>query len=276
MNITSLAKKPYTYAKRRMHYMRHRKQLPISWTEYARLSKFDQGYRGDETAQLDEKKIRFSSPFWFIHSVNEIFVEEVYRVKLDSRQPVIIDCGSNIGLSVLYFKKQSPDAKLIAFEADPSVYEQLKHNIEQFHLTDVELVNAAVWDSKTQLSFASEGSVGGKLGDSGVDGARTIQVPTIRLRDYLNTPVDFLKIDIEGAEYNVLRDCKDQLANVKYLFVEYHSFKEDKPNLHEILTWIADAGFTYYIREAWNNMEYPYLKEYNAYYQMQLNIFCYR
>lgn len=96
------------------------------------------------------------------------------------------------------------------------------------------------------------------------------------MRDYLSTEIDFLKIDIEGAEYEVLKDCADLLFNVKNLFIEYHVLPNEAQHLHDILNWVNAAGFKYYIKEAWNNMTYPYMKSYNDYYQMQLNIFCYR
>ena len=47
-------------------------------------------------------------------------------------------------------------------------------------------------------------------------------VTCVRLKDLLDDDIDFLKIDIEGAEYAVLKDCSDDLTNVKNLFVEYH------------------------------------------------------
>src|SRR5436190_6322828 len=50
---------------------------------------------------------------------NEVFISNDYYFKSSPRQPVIIDCGANIGMSVLYFKKLYPQSKIIAFEANP-------------------------------------------------------------------------------------------------------------------------------------------------------------
>jgi hypothetical protein len=47
-------------------------------------------------------------------------------------------------------------------------------------------------------------------------------VESVRLRDYLDKPIEMLKIDIEGPEYNT-KDCEDVLFNVSYIFIEYHS-----------------------------------------------------
>ena len=136
------------------------------------------------------------------------------------------------------------------------------------------MIHAAVWKEDTTVSFSSEGSVGGKMDTSPAE--KTITVPAIRLRNLLTGKVDFLKIDIEGAEYEVLKDCKDLLHNVESLFIEFHGMRNEDQKLHEILEWVNAAGFRYYIKEAWNNMTHPLLKTYNDYYHLQLNIFCFR
>ena len=48
-------------------------------------------------------------------------------------------------------------------------------------------------------------------------------MPTCRLRDYLTQRVDLLRLDIQGAEVDVLLDCADLLGHVQYLAVDYHS-----------------------------------------------------
>src|SRR5688572_20822569 len=55
----------------------------------------------------------------FVHSYSEIFKREIYRFTTVNNAPKIIDCGANIGLSVIYFKRLYPAAKIVAFEADP-------------------------------------------------------------------------------------------------------------------------------------------------------------
>jgi len=263
------------FIKDNLYFRKYKDKLLLSRETYTRLKKFDKGYRQWQTAEFDGHPITFNAPFWFLHSVDELFVEEVYRYVADKPDPVIIDCGANIGLSVLYFKKLNPAARITAFEADPGIYKLLQENIAPYQYKDINLVNAAVWDSQTTLRFRSEGSVGGRLDFDNANGAET-EVPAIRLKDYLGAPVDFLKIDIEGAEYNVLKDCKDELGKVTNLFIEYHVMPGEPQHLHEILGWVHDAGFVYYIREAWHNMSYPFTKSYDDLFQMQLNIFCYR
>ncbi|MFV0539037.1 MAG: FkbM family methyltransferase [Dysgonomonas sp.] len=243
--------------------------LGISHKEIKRLKK----EQGEKKTSLLGKNISITNFFWYIHGLNEIFLDETYRFKSDKKSPLIIDCGANIGLSVIYFKRLYPDSEIIAFEADQNIADILASNLSNFGINDVKIESKAVWTANTILSFKSDGAVGGQIADDTED---TMKVEAIRLKDFLSSEVDFLKIDIEGVEYEVLKDCEDSLTNVKNIFIEYHSFLKNEQKLDEILHILKRAGFKYYIKEAWNNMPNPYIDSRKSHYDLQLNIFGYR
>lgn len=207
---------------------------------------------------------------------NEMFKDEVYRFISSKKNPLIIDCGSNMGMSILYFKSLYSAAKIVGFEADPHIFSFLEKNIESYNLDDVTVINKAVWDVDDQtLSFLAEGGAGGRLQEKS-EQFKFIDVKTVRLKNYLVEEVDFLKLDIEGAEYRVISDCEDQLKFVKNLFIEYHSMPDKPQNLHHILEIATKAGFRYHIKEAYTT-PYPFLeRKLNVGMDLQLNIFCYR
>ncbi|WHF50506.1 FkbM family methyltransferase [Chryseobacterium gotjawalense] len=224
------------------------------------------------------RTFRFSHGPSFIHSVEELFEEEVYRFESNTENPYIIDCGANIGLSILYFKKLFPQSRILAFEPDEKIFNILKENIHvNYKLNDVVINKQAVWTEDTELSFFSEGAL---AGSSVVDFGKKnniIKVQAIDLKKHLQEPVDFLKIDIEGAENVLIFDIEKELCNVKHLFLEYHGMKDDAQNLHNILELISKVGFRYYIENA--NIElvqYPFIQESPISFDMQLNIFCRR
>lgn len=257
------------------NYFNYNPKLGISFLSFNKLKKFTQKQYKDTTVPFLGKNFTFSNPFWFLHSLEEIFVDEVYKFEPSKDKMLILDCGANVGLSVVYLKNQFPNAEIIAFEPDRKVFSQLKSNIENFGFQDVKLVNAATWINEGKLNFAAEGSVGGRISD--IQEVISNEVDAVRLRDYIaNNKVFFLKIDIEGAEYDVLKDCKDVLGNVENLFIEFHNRNNEDNTLDEILTWAREAGFTTYIKEAWNNMPFPFTKKDIGGYHLQLNIFCYR
>ena len=206
----------------------------------------------------------------------ELFREEVYKFISSKTAPFIIDCGSNIGMSILYFKSLYPDAKIIGFEADPYIFSFLEKNIQSYNLKNVTVFNRAIWDADDEtLSFLAEGGAGGRLQERS-EQFNYIDVKTTRLKNYLVEEIDFLKIDIEGAEHKVIADCADELRFVKNLFIEYHSMENREQNLHLILDMIYKAGFRYHIKEAYTT-RFPFIeRRLNVGMDLQLNIFCYR
>lgn len=210
-------------------------------------------------------------------TLNELFTQKIYSFKSAKECPTIIDCGANIGLSILFFKEIFPKAKIVGFEADPKVFSCLKKNIEGFNFNDVEIINKALWDSKTTLTFYSEGADAGRLEENSSLDKNIIEVETICLSEYLHQKIDLLKIDIEGAEYQVLLESKDLLTNIDNLFVEYHSFIDKPQHLNEILKILTNAGFRYYVSSIGVKSKHPFVNR-NQYLGMdnQLNIFAYR
>ncbi len=210
----------------------------------------------------------------FLSTFQQLFKEQIYRFDSTTAEPLILDCGANIGLSVLYFKRLYPKSRIIAFEADEAIFHILSRNVKNFGFEDVQLINRAVWSSLTQLDFTSDGADGGRLSVAGDKTGHL--VPTVRLRDYLDRRVDFLKLDIEGAETEVLRDCAEQLVNVGAVFVEYHSFDNQPQTLHVITEVLTRAGFRLHIQAPMSAPQ-PFVRcnpEMGM--DMQLNIFAFR
>lgn len=83
----------------------------------------------------------------------EIFVDNDYFFETDSAKPIIIDCGANIGISVLFFKFIYPDCSIVAFEPNPQAFKLLKKNVEQNNLKDIELHNLALTDKEGETEF---------------------------------------------------------------------------------------------------------------------------
>jgi len=218
----------------------------------------------------------YSDNLGFFHSIEEIFVEECYRFSSLRNNPVIIDCGSNIGLSILYFKRLFPDSKIIGFEPDKEIFELLAKNVSSFKLNEITLLNKAVSIDNNPISFYVEGSLAGStvIDFEGLNNVQKIEA--VRLKEFLKEKVDFLKIDIEGAENEVIFDIAPELENVETLFIEYHSIPNKPQQLGEILNIIKNAGFKYYIKEASNIMQYPFIDRAAKKFDVQLNIFGYR
>ena len=230
---------------------------------------------------------RFSVPFLgsqlevvdsrsFTPMYAEIFGREIYKFRTSVTDPVIIDAGANIGLGLIYLKRLYPAARVVAFEADPQIFEVLRLNVERFGLTDVTLHNKAVAGHDGRVRFVSEGTDSGRIAPDS-KGEQTCDVEATRLRHFLQHDVHLLKMDIEGAETEVLLDCRDLLVNVENLFVEYHSFAGREQNLPELLALLKAAGFRLYIYSVADAWPTPLFERPGGWaMDLQLNIFGFR
>jgi FkbM family methyltransferase len=227
------------------------------------------------THRLFGKELSFLSTTELLHGFKEIFLDEIYKQELPAK-PFIIDCGANIGLSVIYMKSLYPDAEIMAFEPDEQNFKLLEKNVQSFGFTGVTLKKEAVWVEDEKMFFSERGSTDSKIIQNKSPSA--VSVNGIRLKNIIDRKIDFLKIDIEGAEYAVLTDIQGSLHFVQNLFVEYHGNFNDNFQLNEILSLLVKCGFRYYIKEAASVYNTPFFrpKESGMLYDIQLNIFCFR
>lgn len=237
---------------------------------------------GDEKRYVSRtanfKGVKFHLPdcMSFLFQFKEIFVDNSYKFATSSKQPLIIDCGANTGTSCVFFKKTYPSAKIIAFEADPKIAKILKENITNNNIEDIIIIPKAVWIDNLGIEFATEGSDGASIYGAG----EKTKVETVRLKEILEKyqVIDMLKIDIEGAEYEVIKDCSNSLSNVSNVFIEYHSFPNQAQKLGELLEILTENGFSYYINSP-NDRPSPFINHQykgNQSMDLQLNIFGYR
>lgn len=222
------------------------------------------------------KPVKIIDSASFVSAHKAIFQDGIYKFKTDNPKPYILDCGANIGLSVIYLKKLYPDSVISAFEPDKKAFDALKFNVNSFDLKDVELINKALWKEEASMRFFSQGADGGRIALEN-DNENIVKVDTLRLKSFIDKPVDLLKLDIEGAETSVLEDSRESLGSVKNLFVEYHSFINKEQGLDKLLKVLKEAGFRYYIQHVGVNSPHPFMKI-NSGLGMdnQLNIFAYR
>jgi FkbM family methyltransferase len=224
------------------------------------------------------KKIEVPDSASYTFMYKEIFEENIYKFKTKNSKPYIIDGGANIGLSTIYFKLLFPESNIVSFEPDLKIFNYLKVNIEAFGFKNIDLLNKGIWKENTKLLFNSEGADGGLISEIAKDKESSEFVQVVSLNPFLEQPVDFLKLDIEGAETIVLKDIANNLKNVERIFVEYHSMVGQPQTLNEVIEILTKANFRLYMSIPGNNsIKSPLmgLKKYNNM-DLQLNIFGYK
>lgn len=218
-----------------------------------RLRRYD---RGAQIADIAGYKVKYLWIDSLIYMFEQLFIEREYHFPSAESHPYIVDCGSNIGMSILFFKTLYPGAKVLGFEPDERAYACLERNIAANGLRDVTVHNVALALRPGKVRFFSNPERPGDLRMSSV--AERLpgpfrEVGAVRLSDHVDVEVDFLKIDVEGSEMEVLTDLSQagKLHFIRKMIIEYHHhIRPDENNLSELLALLEGAGFGYQVSGA--------------------------
>lgn len=195
----------------------------------------------------------------------DIFTLKEYDFAAQKVDPFIINCGSHIGLSILYFKKRYPKARILGFEPNPLTFELLEKNIHQNNIENVTLISAAVAKEREEVDFyiSKDEQAPWTWGDSAAlnkwasgETTKTIRVPSIRLSDYLDRQVDLLKLDVEGLEAVVLKEAEGKINCIKRISMEFHGSSTNPGNdSTRILDLLKANGFSCQIAQDGKSVE---------------------
>jgi FkbM family methyltransferase len=155
--------------------------------------------------------------------LREVFVRQEYALPGVVAPKLIVDAGSNVGFSVLYFRSRFPAARIVAVEPDAATFARLRENTEG--LGGVELVNAAMSDRDGDATLYAGSESWAMSLIPGADRTRREAVRAVTLDSLVDELslgcIDVLKLDIEGAEIPVLRSTT-VLGRVRVIVFEYH------------------------------------------------------
>lgn len=140
------------------------------------------------------------------------------------REPRLIwDLGANIGLTMRQMASTFPEARVVGVELDPANLELARRNLEPV-VGRTELVEGAVWPDPGTVSYGTpedteEGGDAFRVGEAGGGSASAVTLDELLSR--FGAP-DYVKMDIEGAEAEVLERSTSWAASVPRIGVEYH------------------------------------------------------
>lgn len=188
----------------------------------------------------------------------EVFRDHDYLLPRLKKPTTIIDIGANIGAFSIYAALQLPKSKIYCIEPSKTTFKTLLDNIEGNNLQkQITPIHSAVWSSSTTLKLYSSGPSGLRSAFKTRSETKFEKVPTITLaqifRHHKINHCDFLKIDCEGAEYEILSTCSLKLlSKVDRIALEFHEFTQGQ-NHQQLIVILKNAGFK--IRGAYHEIE---------------------
>jgi FkbM family methyltransferase len=164
---------------------------------------------------------------------------EYAKLLASGKKPVIIDCGANIGLSTVAFKRAFPEAVIYAIEPERENFDLMTRNFAP--LSNVIALRAGVWDRKAALAISDPTvatwsfSVQERTNSDNEDAVDSIAAVTIpEILDAVPDGACFIvKIDIEGGENQLFRSNTAWLDSAVLVIIEIHDWK---------LPWQATAA----------------------------------
>ena len=218
--------------------------------------------RSSHSMRLLDWELEFPDPTGFAVQWYDVMVKRALAVSLETNAPRVLDCGAHVGLVSLWVKRQWPAARITAFEADPAIAAMLRNNVARNGAEDVEVVDAALWTHTGTVRFRAPGSDAGAIEQVAADTTgEAREVRAVRLRDWLSEPIDLLKVDIEGAELDVLEDSLDRLMLVRNVHLEIHDFDATRRLLPRCLMLLESAGFRYALSDLGSAVWRPTVKQ---------------
>lgn len=199
--------------------------------------------------KIDKFEVHYHNKEEVLEIKKEIFAQHTYYFETINPHPFIIDAGAHIGLSTLYFKKQYPGAEVMAIEPNAINFKLLEENIWENQLDNVTTIRAALTSYGNEAQFyADQKQVWlstASLHEGAWNGDQNTKpqvVPAIQLSSLITRHVDLLKLDIEGAEQEVLIEAREKLPLVKKILLEFHPHAGQ--SLEAVDTLLTDSGFT--------------------------------
>jgi len=183
----------------------------------------------------------------------EIWYRDEYGLRADPLPPgaVVIDVGANIGMFAVYAAVAAGASRVVAYEPFPESFALLQRNAEGNRLSAITPRRRAVAGTAgTRALFLA-----GRHGTNSLfgDGGEAVQVDCLTLADVLAGEAiercHFLKLDCEGAEYEILLAASaDVLARIDRIALEYHDAKTSHTH-GELRVWLEQHGFAVRTRD---------------------------
>ena len=204
---------------------------------------------------VDKPNLRLSNFVPYNYNYREYFVEKKYDKWLKNSYNRVIDVGANVGVFSEYMLRSKYASYVTAVECDPLALKDLTKNFELN--SRVTIIPKALSTTKYPIKFyhsninpvISSTIAPEKLENhaAGVKGDKITVVNTVTLEDLLQEygVIDLLKIDIEGAEYDILLGAEAYcFDNINNLFIECHFFeKECNDKYYTLVTRLQELGY---------------------------------
>ncbi|MEK6968714.1 MAG: FkbM family methyltransferase [Nanoarchaeota archaeon] len=203
-----------------------------------------------KTYEVSKKKFRIRQNSSDKYSIWDVWKASTYFDKeLDiGRHDIVIEIGGNIGAFAVRAASSANKGKVYTFEPDKNNFKMLVSNVALNYLNNVTAFNIAVSNKKGYADFHLSEKNSASHSLYGSNGHKKTKVKTTTLKEIVekhNIPrIDYLKIDAEGAEYEIILNAPDSIwKKIDKIALEYHDHLSHGHTYKELVNFLTSKGF---------------------------------
>lgn len=191
-----------------------------------------------------------------VNTSDILVVWEIWKAKIydDVRFPIaardiVVDIGAHIGVFAVRAARLAHGGRVYAYEAYSKNYALLAENRQLNGLDNLHIDNRAVSGRRGEMNFyvpGDNGALGSFLQETDSP-MEVVQATTLAdiIAEHDLEQIDYLKVDVEGAEYDILSNCSQEtLAKVRCVVMEYHEFVGDTRTHLDLVDLLSSHGFS--------------------------------
>jgi len=194
-------------------------------------------------------------PVRLVQTFKEIFMDECYLAGLErdiSPEATVVDIGANAGYFSLFAAAKFPHSRIFSYEPVPVNYAQLQHNRDLNSSKHIKCYSQAVAGGSGEISLSFDTSdsftTSATMFKPTNVGEKSLRVPCVSLQTVMDengiTKCDLLKMDCEGAEYDILYNCPgDYLQRIDQIAMEVHRGEKENQNIDALEAFFRQQGF---------------------------------
>ncbi|MFD1095253.1 FkbM family methyltransferase [Salegentibacter chungangensis] len=172
--------------------------------------------------------------------------EKFYRIRSND---TVIDAGAHHGILSLVYAKKAYSGYVFSFEPDNKNLYELRKNLKLNNFnTNIQVIEKGLWSRSGEVKFYEAGSVASSSFYK-PENSLEKNIEVITLDDFIeenDIKVDFIKMDVEGAELNILKGARQTLCNLK-------------PNLSIATYHLVEGELTYKsVEKFFKEINYPH------------------
>lgn len=240
--------------------MRSKSELFYQWFNKLVFSMFYLRHQGKSTAVIavnDDTRFKVR-----VNTSDALMVWEIWKAKVydDARIPiragdVVVDMGAHIGAFAVRAARLAQGGHVYSYEASSKNFDLLTENCQLNDLRNVYIENSAVSNQRGSMPFytPSENGILGSLLQDTSSFMERVQTTTFSdiIAKHAITHIDFLKVDVEGAEFDILFANPDEtLSKTRQIVMEFHEFRGDERNHTDLVNLLNSHGFKLVVEKA--------------------------